>query len=317
MKTLLFIKANPIDTADLRLEKEENNIRDALQKSVQRDGFDVTARGAVTTDYLLEYLVNVKPNILHIAGHGGSNDSLFLEDTNGIKDEISISRFSNLLENFLDHLDCVFLNSCHSLSGINDLSDQIPFIIGMNKEIEDEVAINFSTAFYTALFNGRSTPDSFAIALDMISLKAIDSAQIPKLIDNSKIPEDLVEGDEKNLVSEEEILMARKQNKNKVKFYNSLMIALVVVGVAAVILLLTFEQGVLAALGGIGFPFGLIRLPFQEAKTYKECVDLIDLFELKRKRQLAAYSSLSDEQIKDLNKEFVRIISIKAKSWTK
>jgi hypothetical protein len=318
VQTLLFIKANPIDTADLRLEKEENNIRDALQKSEHRKNFDIEARGAITTEYLLEYLVNVKPNILHIAGHGGSNDSLFLEDKDGRKDEISISRFSNLLENFLEHLDCVFLNSCHSLSDISDLSDEIPFIIGMKKEIADEVAINFSTAFYTALFNGRSTPDSFEIALDMISLKALEDEQIPRLIINSKkLDSKSEEKEERDLVSEEEILMAKKQNKRKVKFYNTLMVALIITGVAAVALLLIFKQGTLAALGGGGFPLGLMRLPFQEAKIYKECVDLIELFELKRNRQLAAYTRLSEKHIKNLNKDFVRIISLKTKSWTK
>ena len=63
MKKILFIKANPIDTADLRLENEENSIREVLERCEHRNNFVFETRGAVTTKALLNYLLSLSPNI--------------------------------------------------------------------------------------------------------------------------------------------------------------------------------------------------------------------------------------------------------------
>ncbi|AVI52213.1 hypothetical protein C5O00_14025 [Pukyongia salina] len=320
MKKILFIKANPIDTADLRLENEENSIREVLERCEHRNNFVFETRGAVTTKALLNYLLSLSPNILHISGHGSSDEKLFIEGEDGYKEEISIAKLSNLLANFLNHIECLFLNSCHSLAHIEEISDDIPYVIGMREEIPNDTAILFSTSFYNALFNGKSIKDSFKVALDMISLRDFDDELIPRFLDNSdKIPPEgpvttgpeVVSsgGIEEKLVSQEEIDLVQKQRADKVRFYKRLIVVCVVVAIGISVGTYFISKETLTALGGL-LPSGLIALPFKEIEKNKKRIELLTLFKLKRKRFLRALASITDGDIDNLNDEFERIITI-------
>ena len=319
MKKILFIKANPIDTSDLRLENEENSIRDALERCSKRSDFAFETRGAVTTEALLNYLLSLKPNILHISGHGSSDEKLFIETSDGYTEEISIAKLSNFLINFLDHIECLFLNACHSLSNIENISDKIPYVIGMREEIPNDTAIMFSTSFYNSYFNGKSVKDSFKVALDLISLRDFSDELIPRFIDNSANvvppggdPVAVVDDNkvlEELLVSEEEIELVRKQRKNKNKFYSRLIIACVAVAVIIAGVAFVISEQSLTAIGGL-VPSGLIPLPFKEIEKNKKRIELLNLFELKRKRFIRAMRNITDADIENLNEEFERIITV-------
>ncbi|KAA3625435.1 MAG: hypothetical protein DWP94_00875 [Flavobacterium sp.] len=320
MKKILFIKANPIDTADLRLENEENSIREVLERCEHRNNFVFETRGAVTTKALLNYLLSLSPNILHISGHGSSDEKLFIEGEDGYKEEISIGKLSNLLANFQNHIECLFLNSCHSLAHIEEISDDIPYVIGMREEIPNDTAILFSTSFYSAFFNGKSIKDSFKVALDMISLRDFDDELIPRFLDNSGkvtpvepviMSPDVVSsgGIEEKLVSQEEIDLVQKQRADKVRFYKRLIVICAVVAIGISVGTYFISKETLTALGGL-LPTGLIALPFKEIEKNKKRIELLTLFKLKRKRFLRALASITDGDIDNLNDEFERIITI-------
>lgn len=319
MKRILFIKANPIDTADLRLENEENCIREALERSSDRENFVFETRGAVTVDALLNYLLTLKPNILHISGHGSSDEMLFIEGEDGYKEEISISKLTNFLTNFLDHMECLFLNACHSLKDIDNLSEEIPYIIGMRQEIPNDTAIDFSTSFYNSYFNGRSVKDSYKVALDRISLRNFDDELIPRFIDNKvvKIVDPSENTDESGpvsdlenkLVSLEEIELVKEQNRKKLKFYKALIgvCAIGTIGIATGTYFF-FGHEILTTLGGF-IPGTTITLPIVEINKNKKRIDLLNLFELKRKRMVKALSNLTESDVENINYEFEKIIT--------
>jgi len=120
VKKLLFLKSNPVDTRDLRLENEEKAIIAALERSDSRTAYMLIPRGAVTKEDLTTHLYEHKPAFLHISGHGNSERKLFLEDSDGYKEEVSLKHFLTFIENF-KHIECLFLNTCHSL----DFDEQI------------------------------------------------------------------------------------------------------------------------------------------------------------------------------------------------
>ena len=314
MKRILLIKANPIDTSDLRLENEENRIRSALERSSKRENFVFETRGAVTIDALLDYLLTLKPNVLHISGHGSSDEMLFVEDADGYKEEISIVKLTNFLHNFLDHIDCLFLNACHSLKNIDDLSEKIPYIIGMRREIPNDTANEFSTSFYNAYFNGKSVKDAYKVALGRISLRNFDDELIPRFIDNGKSGEDSkVEMLDQNelehkLVSIEEINLVMEQNRKKVKFYMRIAIGCAAGAVAIAVGGIYYSNEIISSLVGL-VPTGIISLPWMEINKNKKRLDLLNLFELKRKRIVKALSNLSDTEVENMNYEFNKIIT--------
>ncbi|QHI34675.1 hypothetical protein IMCC3317_00180 [Kordia antarctica] len=297
---------------------EENAIREVLGGSDQKKLFVFESRGAVTKDLLIDHLLKIKPNILHISGHGNSDEQLLLEDVEGYKAEVSIQKLSDLLSGFLDHIDCVFLNTCHSLSGIDDFNKKIPYVIGMNTEIPDDVAIDFSKNFYNVLFNGRTIKDAFKISLATIALTDTGDENIPKLIVNSaavKEDEERRHGEEidvltSTIISEEEIEVAKSGYTKSVSFYYRLIYVAIALSLGLVIFLfMSNDQDIASSMLGL-IPGAFSSYPFLEIQKKKNRITLITLFELKRKRLLKALSQLSDNERKDLNEEFMRLIVI-------
>jgi hypothetical protein len=303
------------------LDAEENAIREVLGGSDDKKSFDFESRGAVTKDLLIDHLLKIKPNILHISGHGNTDEQLLLEDMEGYKEEVSIQKISNVLSGFSDHIQCVFLNTCHSLAGIDDFNKNIAYVIGMDNEIPDDVAISFSRNFYNALFNDRSIKDSFKIALSRIALTDQGDEHIPKLIVNKEAitsnesnaaekpkeaPEELVN----TIVSEEEIAVAKNGYKKSVSFHYKLIYGAIALSLGLVIFLfISNDQDVASSLLGL-IPSAFSSYPFLEIQKKKNRITLIHVFELKRKRLLNALSQLTDNERKELNEEFMRLIVV-------
>ncbi|WP_420572711.1 CHAT domain-containing protein [Kordia sp.] len=299
---------------------EENAIREVLGSSEKKAFFEFESRGAVTKDLLIDHLLKIEPNILHISGHGNSDEQLLLEDIEGYKEEVSIEKLSAVLSGFTDHIDCVFLNTCHSLSGIGSFNKDIPYIVGMNNEIPDDVAINFSKNFYNVLFNGRTIKDAFKISLATIALSDNGDEHIPKLIVNKEAikkdeQQDKIEEDVQNelvstIVSEEEIEVAKNGYKKSVNFHYRLIYVAITLSIGlAVFLFISNDQDIASSLLGL-IPGAFSSYPFLEIQKKKNRITLIKVFELKRKRLLNALSQLSDNERKELNEEFMRLIIV-------
>jgi len=299
---------------------EENAIRDVLASSDDKTKFEFESRGAVTKDLLIDHLLKIKPNILHISGHGNTDEQLLLEDIEGYKEEVSIQRLSDVLSGFTNHINCVFLNTCHSLAGINDFNKNIAYIIGMKNEIPDDVAISFSRNFYNALFNGRTIKDAFKIALSRIAMTDQGDENIPKLIVNKEAlieDERLLEKEEEaedalinTIVSEEEIAIAKNGYKKSISFHYRLIILAVTFGIGLfVFLYFKGNSDLTSSLLGL-IPSALGSYPFLEIQKRKNRITLIKVFEIKRKRLLNALAQLSPHERRELNDEFKRLIII-------
>jgi len=246
---------------------------------------------------------------------------LLLEDVEGYKEEVSIQKLSDVLSSFKDHIQCVFLNTCHSLAGIESFNEHIAYVIGMNNEIPDDVAISFSRNFYNAMFNGRTIKDSFKIALSRIALTDQGDEHIPKLIVNNeavvqagKEIEQQNEASEHNLIntiiSEEEIAAAKNGYKRSIRFHYKIIFGAVAISVGLFIFLFVNGNNDLTSslIGLIPSAFG--SYPFLEIQKRKNRITLIRVFELKRKRLLNALSQLTPIERRELNDEFKRLIII-------
>ncbi len=82
MKTILFLAANPLETARLRLDQEYRQISEGLQRSEYRDRYRLESRWAVQAVDLRRALLEETPQILHFSGHG-INQGLVIEAESG------------------------------------------------------------------------------------------------------------------------------------------------------------------------------------------------------------------------------------------
>jgi TIR domain/CHAT domain len=181
-KTILFLGANPQDTGRLRLDQELRDITDGLQRSQQRDRFNLQQKWAVRPRDIQRAMLDVQPQIIHFSGHGEGADGLVFEDEVGNSKHIDGAALANLFELFADQLQCVLLNGCYSEVQAQAIGQHIPYVIGMNQAIGDQAAIAFAVGFYDALGAGRDVEFAFKLGCNAIRMAGSDEHLTPVLL---------------------------------------------------------------------------------------------------------------------------------------
>jgi hypothetical protein len=129
LQTVLFLGANPKDIGEQQLGQELRDITEGLQRSAKRDRFNLQQRWAVRPRDIQRAMLEVKPHILHFAGHGEGEDGLVFEDDAGNSNLINGAALAGLFELFADRLNCVLLNGCYSEVQAQAISQHIPYVM--------------------------------------------------------------------------------------------------------------------------------------------------------------------------------------------
>lgn len=158
---VLYLAANPSGLDKLKSDRELREIREKLQRGKYRDRFTFEPWTAVRLDDISQALLDFNPNIIHFAGHGDSDGSLYVEDERGCATPLSPEGLTDLFALHAHTVRCVIVNACHSLTLANAMVKHIDYVIGMRHEIGDMSAIAFSIGFYQGLAGGSSFPDAY------------------------------------------------------------------------------------------------------------------------------------------------------------
>jgi hypothetical protein len=181
VKKILILTANPKNTDRLRLDEEVREIQAALDRSKNRDQFEIMTRWAVRVDDLQPTLLDHMPQIVHFSGHGGGSQGLALENELGEMQSVSSTALAGLFNLFKTNVECVFLNACYSEEQAKAIHQHINYVIGMNQAIGDNSAIKFAKGFYRALATSRSYENAFEFGCNAIDLQGIPESSIPVL----------------------------------------------------------------------------------------------------------------------------------------
>ncbi|MBW4508309.1 MAG: CHAT domain-containing protein [Scytonematopsis contorta HA4267-MV1] len=181
MKKILILLANPQNTDKLRLDQEVRGIQDSLQRSKNREQFEIVTEWAVQVDDLRRALLTYQPTIVHFSGHGSQGQGLVLENNLGQMQVISTESLARLFKLFQNHVECVLLNACYSEDQAEAIHQHIDYVIGMNRAIGDKAAIEFAVGFYDALGAGRTYEDCFEVGCASVDLKGIPESQTPAI----------------------------------------------------------------------------------------------------------------------------------------
>ena len=199
---VLFLAANPTDTNALQIDEEIRAIDAKIRASEYRDKLELISAWAVKTDDLLQKLNEHKPAIVHISGHGSMNNGIVLVGTDGKSILVSKQAIISLFSALKDNIRVVVLNTCHSQSLSQAISEVIDCTIGMNTSISDTAAITFASSFYRAIGFGHSIQNAFeqgkaalqmegipeATSPEMFHKKGVDPAQLILIKDKAKGP---------------------------------------------------------------------------------------------------------------------------------
>ncbi len=180
MKKILFLAANPSDTAHLRLGEEFRDIENGFRGARHRDNFELVHKPEVRVRDLQKSLLNESPQIIHFSGHGEGKEGLVFKDESGQTKLISTEALAGLFKLFANSVECVLLNGCYSEAQAESIFEYIDCVIGMRQAIRNGAAIEFAVSFYNALGAGKSFEFAYHLACNAIQLSAISPSQESK-----------------------------------------------------------------------------------------------------------------------------------------
>jgi AAA-like domain/CHAT domain len=186
IKKILVLAANPKNSSELRLGEEAREIDEGLRRSRHREQFEMTSKWAVRVRDFYRHMLDIQPTIVHFFGHGIGEDGIVLEDETGEVALVQADALAGMFKLFASKgVECVLLNACYSEVQAEFISQYIPYVVGMNKAIGDEAAINFAVAFYDALGAGETY--DFAFELGRSQLIGLKENETPVFMSKSRL----------------------------------------------------------------------------------------------------------------------------------
>ena len=179
-KRILFLTANPTETAQLGLEREAREVAEELYQAPLHDEFELTQQRVVSIQELRRAIFAAKPQIVHFPGHGAEED-IILEDNNGQTQMVSNEAISSFFRLFANQVECVVLNGCYSKAQAEAMGEHIKYVIGMRSEIGDKSSIHFAVGFYQSLGAGFSIEEAFESGKNAIQMQNIPEYSTPIL----------------------------------------------------------------------------------------------------------------------------------------
>jgi hypothetical protein len=156
---ILFLGANST-REPLDLEREVSRIQQDLRMARERDSLEFRQVGAVTSDTLMQAMLDESPTIVHFAGHGVTQ-GILLRDEGGEPRLVNGDALASLFALFQDTVKCVVLNACWSEAQGHAIRRHVPHVIGTRAGILDTAALAFSAGFYKAIGAGKNVPFAF------------------------------------------------------------------------------------------------------------------------------------------------------------
>ncbi|WP_225887115.1 CHAT domain-containing protein [Nodosilinea nodulosa] len=165
------------------MDVEVRRIEEAFLRSHHRDRFQIVTKLATRPADLRQALVEYRPQIVHFSGHGTETQGLVMENDQGKVQLVSTEALGRLFGAFdASPIECVLLNACYSEVQANAIHQYVDCVIGMNRPIGDQAAIQFSQGFYDALGAGSTYAEAFKMGCSAIDLEGGVEYLTPQLI---------------------------------------------------------------------------------------------------------------------------------------
>ncbi|MCC9738515.1 hypothetical protein [Streptomyces sp. MNU89] len=180
LRVLLLAAASD---GDLRVGREQQRIRTAVQSATHRDLVELDVHPAATANVFLDALTRFRPHIVHFSGHSTQDLIAFEKDEDGFHEGaiVGAGAFARAIAAVDDKPLLVLLNSCYSAAQTGKLVDIVPFAIGMSDTIGDTDAITYAARFYAAVADGQSVQAAHLLSLSAIELNGLLDHDLPTL----------------------------------------------------------------------------------------------------------------------------------------
>ncbi|HEX4724188.1 MAG TPA: CHAT domain-containing protein, partial [Pseudonocardiaceae bacterium] len=168
--TLLYVSANPDGTSSTYAAAEARQIRRELARNPE---FRMEERGAIGPTELSDGLLNLRPRIVHLAGHG-EDGHLYLEHEMGQAHIVSPRSVAGLFSEATDYVECVVVGACDSEPLAKAVCEYIDYVIAVDGRLHSSVAVAFSVGFYQALAAGETIEKAYRLGHKHVPLQLGD-----------------------------------------------------------------------------------------------------------------------------------------------
>ena len=179
--TVLFMAANPIDTAQLRLDEEARLIQEKIRLSEFRNSVSFESRWATRSSDILQAINETNPTIVHFSGHGSKTGDILLLNPDGSGKTVSKEAITMTMATASDTIKLVVFNACFSEVQAKNVVEYIEAAIGMSDSIRDDTAYAFAAQLYSSIGFGHSLQVAFDQAKAALVLENIPGENIPQL----------------------------------------------------------------------------------------------------------------------------------------
>lgn len=156
-KSILFISANPLSRQGnklLQVDFEHQKISEELSKGDARDQFKFqNPKFALTKSDFLK-IEDYQPYVLHFAGHG-EKEGIYIQDGQNRPKLLPALSLNLLCEDLKGVTELVVLNCCLSAPQAEVIAQHIPYVVGTQVRLPDELAVAFSLGLYNGLSQGN------------------------------------------------------------------------------------------------------------------------------------------------------------------
>ncbi|WP_329332669.1 hypothetical protein OG252_51990 [Streptomyces sp. NBC_01352] len=168
---------------DLRVGREQERIRAAVERATHRDLVELDVHPAATADVLLDGLTRFRPHVVHFSGHSAEDLIVFEKDLDQRHEGaiVTAAAFASAIAAVDEPPLLVLLNSCNSAAQTKNLVDNVPFAIGMSDTIGDLDAIAYAARFYAAVADGQSIQGAHLTGKAAVALAGLPDHDLPTL----------------------------------------------------------------------------------------------------------------------------------------
>lgn len=177
-KKVLILPANPRNRLIERTTSEIKKIQKSLEK-VEMEIFrnrkepnfeSPIIKEDIQASFLLQTLSSIEPDIIHISGHEDGIQKLAIKENVRHKETSNVAKLiGGLFESSPKNTECIILSGCYSEDQAKEIAKYIKYVIGIDKEVNEEIILEFLDSFYYQVGRTRSIKESYKAASNQIA----------------------------------------------------------------------------------------------------------------------------------------------------
>lgn len=187
--TVLYLTSSPESEDRLRVDAEVRYVQNEIRGSVFRDKIALELRPAADLSTILDGLNDLRPQIVHFSGHGGTGG--IAGDDGAVEESEAQDIDYGLLRSALSSTDSpprvLVLNACDTLDGADRLLDAVEVVVAMSDSITDIGATTFSARFYAAIGGGQSIASAVGQAKSAMKAAMLHEEDLPTVIHRASV----------------------------------------------------------------------------------------------------------------------------------